>query len=439
MKIGIIGAGVAGLSAAWELAGAGEHDIHVYEAGDRPGGLAAGFRDDGWEWYMEKFYHHWFTTDAHLLRLADELGVRGKVLFPRPKTSYWYEGQPVRTEMNPSIFSLPVSPLAIFRMGVFGVMLKVLIRNGQFLEQYTADEWMRLYMGQEAYDFFFRPMLIGKFGEKYDQVNMAWLWARLFTRSVRLGTYEGGFQQFMEDFADALERKGVNILYETPVQQVHIDADANPLLRVQDADVPFDRVISTASPQIMLKLAPALQNTHYGDQIADLESYGAVLVVAALKHQLMEDGTYWLSLPATSPDKRENAFPYVALVEHTNFIPPEHFNGDRLIYMGDYVPADHAYFKMSDDELVDLFTASLPTFNPRFRREWIRKTWVFRAPYAQPIPGTYHSEKIPSIETPLPGVLWASMSHVYPYDRGTNFAVEIGRRVARMAVDGAGR
>jgi protoporphyrinogen oxidase len=435
MKIGIIGAGVAGLSAAWELVQAGGHEIQIYEAGDRPGGLAAGFRDEGWEWYMEKFYHHWFTTDSHLLKLVDELGVRNKVLFPRPKTSYWYEGQPLRTEMNPSIFSLPVSPLAILRMGIAGVLLKYGIRNGQFLEEYTAHDWTKLYMGREAFNFFFKPMLIGKFGAKYDQVNMAWLWARLFTRSVKLGTYEGGFQQFMEEFADALERKGVSILYNTPIEQVTIDDDANPLLQVGGNEVRFDRIISTTSPRIMLKLAPSLENTHYGDQITDLESYGAVLVVAALKHQLLEDGTYWLSLPATSPVKSDNEFPYVALVEHTNFIPPENFNGDRLIYMGDYVPADHDYFQMSDDELVELFTSSLSKFNPRYRPEWIRKTWVFRAPYAQPIPGTYHSEKIPNIETPLPGVLWASMSHVYPYDRGTNFAVEIGRRVARMAVD----
>ena len=436
MKIGIIGAGVAGLSAAWELAQTGEHEIYIYEVGDRPGGLAAGFKDEGWDWYMEKFYHHWFTSDSYLLTLAEELGVRNKVLFPRPKTSYWYHGEPLRTEMNPSIFGLPVSPMAIFRMGLFGVLLKYGIRNGQFLEQYTANDWMKLYMGKEAYDFFFRPMLISKFGEEYDKVNMAWLWARLFTRSVKLGTYEGGFQQFMEDFADALERKDVNILYETPIQHIGIDDDANSVLRVNDNDITFDRVISTTSPKIMLKLAPELQNTHYGDKVEELQSYGAILVVAALKHQLLTDGTYWLSLPSTSPIKSENEFPYIALVEHTNFIPPENFNGDRLVYMGDYAPVDHEYFGKSDEEIVALFTASLSKFNPRYRPEWIRKTWVFRAPYAQPIPGTYHSEKIPSIETPLPGVLWASMSHVYPYDRGTNFAVEIGRRVARMAVDG---
>jgi hypothetical protein len=50
------------------------------------------------------------------------------------------------------------------------------------------------------------------------------------------------------------------------------------------------------------------------------------------------------------------------------------------------------------------------------------------------VPYVNHSEKIPPLETPLPGVYWASMSHVYPWDRGTNYAVELGRRVAKLMV-----
>jgi len=46
-----------------------------------------------------------------------------------------------------------------------------------------------------------------------------------------------------------------------------------------------------------------------------------------------------------------------------------------------------------------------------------------------------HSKNIPAIKTPVPGVYFASMSQVYPWDRGTNFAVEIGRRAARMMLE----
>ncbi|MFN8452931.1 MAG: oxidoreductase, partial [Anaerolineae bacterium] len=88
------------------------------------------------------------------------------------------------------------------------------------------------------------------------------------------------------------------------------------------------------------------------------------------------------------------------------------------------------YFRMSEGALAERFTSVLPSFNRDFKPDWIRKTWVFRAPYAQPVPYLNHSQHIPALETPLPGVYWASMSQVYPWDRGTNYSVEMGRRVA---------
>ncbi|HLA43427.1 MAG TPA: hypothetical protein VJZ27_08340, partial [Aggregatilineales bacterium] len=78
---------------------------------------------------------------------------------------------------------------------------------------------------------------------------------------------------------------------------------------------------------------------------------------------------------------------------------------------------------------------TLTTFNPNFSSEWILKRWVFRAPYAQPLPTVNHSRNIPDLKTPVDGLYWASMSQVYPWDRGTNFAVEIGQQVAKRVIE----
>ena len=207
LRIGIIGAGAAGMAAAWDLVQAG-HEVHLYEAEKNVGGLAAGFKDDGWDWTMEKFYHHWFETDKSILKLIDEIGKTGKVLFPRPKTSYWIDGKVYRSEMNASALSLPLSFPALIRLGLTGVYLKFLTRDWRSLEKVTADSWMRRWMGEEAYNKFWRPLLIGKFGDRYQQVNMAWLWARIYTRSLRLGIFEGGFQAFLEALAEAVTGKG---------------------------------------------------------------------------------------------------------------------------------------------------------------------------------------------------------------------------------------
>ncbi len=433
LHIAIIGAGVAGMAAAWDLARAG-HTVELFEAGDRVGGLAAGFKDETWDWSLEKFYHHWFESDADMLGLIDEIGQRDKVIFPRPKTSYWINGKLYRSEMNASALFLPLSFLSIIRMGLTGVYLKFLTKNWQTLEQVSADEWMSRYMGEEAHGRFFRPLLIGKFAHLYKEVNMAWLWARIYSRSQRLGTFEGGFQAFLDKLGEAITAKGARIHLNTPVERIGMH-DGQPTLTVNGETRTFDRVISTTSPGLMLKMTDALAETAYGKQVGELRSLGGLCVVLALKQSLLTDGTYWLNLPATSADKDQSQFPFLALVEHTNFLPKEHYNGDVLVYCGDYVPADHAYFQMSEAELAERFISELPKFNPDFQRDWVRKFWVFRAPYAQPVPGINHSAKIPALKTPLPGVYWASMSQVYPWDRGTNYAVEIGRRVAREALE----
>jgi protoporphyrinogen oxidase len=126
---------------------------------------------------------------------------------------------------------------------------------------------------------------------------------------------------------------------------------------------------------------------------------GAVVVILALKHQLLTDNTYWLNLPASSPDKARSEFPFVGIFEHTNYMDPKHYGGDHLVYCGDYVTTDHEYFKLSEDALAERFIGALKTFNPDFGPDWIRKHWVFRAAYAQPIPFVNHSRNIPDLAT----------------------------------------
>ncbi len=67
------------------------------------------------------------------------------------------------------------------------------------MEHTTVDTWMRKWAGETAYNQMWLPMLDGKFGERYArQVNMAWMWARLHSRTTKLATFEGGFQAFAD-------------------------------------------------------------------------------------------------------------------------------------------------------------------------------------------------------------------------------------------------
>lgn len=426
MKIAIIGAGFGGMAAAYDLAIAG-HNVTLFESADVVGGLASGFKEPGWDWSVEKFYHHWFASDDAMLGLIKELGWQEKVLFPRPLTVMYHKGKfyPFDSIINALLFPGLGYGINKIRFGLVGVYLR-LTNNWKALEKFTVDEWMRKWAGEKVYRMMWEPLVIGKFGESYyKQVNMAWMWARLKKRTTRLGTFEGGFQNFANLFADRLREIGVEIRLGEPVTRIENRQDSGEVSVLSGKSERFNKVLVTLSPEAMSRLVPSLPED-YLRGLLNLKSMGAVVVTLALSHQLSKEGYYWYNLPKSA------GYPFLALVEHTNYVSADRFSGDHIVYMGDYLEPGHEYFQLSKDEILDRFLPALKKFNPNFERDWVRESWLFRTAYAQPVPLVNHSQNIPAIETPLRGVYFASMSQVYPWDRGTNFAVEIGRRAARL-------
>lgn len=410
------------MAAAYDLVQAG-HKVVIYESANHVGGLAAGFKEPHWDWSVEKYYHHWFQTDRYILGLIDELGWRDQVIFPRPYTVMYYQGKFYPFDAIPQMALFPGLGWGLdkIRFGLVGLFLK-LTNNWRALEKITVDAWMRKWAGDRVYELMWKPLLVGKFGERYArQVNMAWMWARIKARTTRLGTFQGGFQAFSDRFADRLRQMGVEICLSTDVLQ--IGPDAGLRLATSAGTEYFDQVLATTSPNLLARLAPDLPSS-YLKGLLELKSMGAVVMAISLKHQLSEKGYYWYNIPKSA------GFPFLALVEHTNFISPEHFGGDHIVYIGDYLEPGHEYFRLTEGELLDRFLPVLPRFNPKFETDWVRKTWLFRTNYAQPVPLVNHSRNIPAIQTPVHGLYFASMSQVYPWDRGTNFAVEIGRKAA---------
>ena len=425
-QVAIIGAGIGGMAAAYDLAKAGQQ-VTIFEASDQPGGLATGFKEPDWDWTVEKFYHHWFASDQHMLGLIEELGWQDQVVFKRPYTVMYYKGKfyPFDSILKAILFPGLGWGLNKIRFGLVGLYLR-LSNNWQPLEKVTVDEWMRKWAGDHVYELMWEPMLVGKFGERYARkVNMAWMWARLKSRTTRLGTFQGGFQVFADQMADHLRQMGVEIRLSTPVERVVANPRGGLDVTVGGQSFHFDQCLSTTSPALMARLAPELPEDYLRGLLA-LKSIGAVVMIVSLKHQLSEQGYYWYNLPKSA------GFPFLALVEHTNFLSPEHFGGDHIVYMGDYLETDHEYFQLSKEALLERFLPALKRINPNFQAEWVSDSWLYRAAYAQPVPELNHSQNIPAIHTPLAGLFFASMSQVYPWDRGTNFAVEIGRRAASL-------
>lgn len=427
----VIGAGAGGMAAAYDLVKAGKQ-VTIFERDATPGGLAAGFKEEGWNWSLEKYYHHWFQSDSSILSLIKEMGLDDKLHFYRPKTVVFHQGDfyPLDSPLAALLFP-GFSIIDKARFGFVTIYLRYL-SSWKPLEKLTAHEWMLKYYGEKVYRTLFEPLLMGKFSGYYKDVNMAWFWARFKVRTPRLGTYEGGFQAFLNDFTEKLKSLGVEFRFGVEVERVAPAENGRVSVVVGGQRIVFDQAIATLPPKIMTRFAPELSQG-YLDKLDSLQSLGAVVLIVSLKRQLSEKGYYWFNLPKSA------GFPFLALVEHTNFAPRQYFGGEHLIYCGDYLEPSHEYFSLTQEQLLERFLPSLRTFNPNFDPSWVNRSWLFRTPFAQPVPLINHSKNIPAIQTPIPGLYYASMSQVYPWDRGTNFAVKLGREAAALMNQPAAR
>jgi protoporphyrinogen oxidase len=252
---------------------------------------------------------------------------------------------------------------------------------------------------------------------------MAWMWARAYKRTAKLGYFTGGFQGFIDLLAERVQEQGGEIRLGMEVQAIRHIAEGVLRLEMAAGPVEHERVIATCSPQQMVQLAPGLPD-EYVDKLKGLKSMGAIALILALKHP-MTDGHYWINIPSSE------GLPFIGLIEHTNYISPEHYGGDHLVYCGNYLSPEHAYFDYTREQLLETYLPGLAAINPDFDPDWIRATWLFKEKYAQPVPGLDHAKNIPALKTPIPGLWLANMSQVYPWDRGSNYAIEMARRVAR--------
>ncbi len=421
MKIAILGAGFTGLATALKLAEAG-HKVTIFEREEQVGGLATGFTRPGWEWTLEKAYHHWFTNDSYALSLAKKL--RQEVITRRPRTDVLVEGHMIPFDSPLTILAFPyLPPTDRIRTGLAGLYLK-LTNNFQAMEETPALPWIRRFMGKRSARIIWEPLFLGKFGEYKDEILLSWFWARIKKRTARLAYPAGGFQSFAEKIARAVEEKSGQILLKTTISELTTNGNGC-IISYNHHHKKFDRVISTLPTPILEKLAHHLPKEYIGNLLKTPHLH-ALNLVLILKQPFLKN-TYWLNITDT-------AFPFLVLSEHTNFMDPVHYNGEHVLYIGNYLPPDHPYLKMSKKKLLKEFDPYLRKINPNYKLSIIHSE-LFISLFAQPVVTRGYREHIPDFHSPIPHLFIANMDMVYPWDRGTNYAIELGEKIADIIND----
>jgi len=434
MKVGIVGAGVAGLAAAKVLREAG-HEVTMFEGRHEVGGQVVTFPVGGEP--LECFYHHIFTNDTTVIRYIEELGLGQYLRWIEPRNAHFVKGRmyPFVTPLD--LLKFTAIPLTSrVRLGLAAVWLR---RKKDGIERYegvTAKQWMERAVGKKAFNAFWGPLLKGKFADQADNVGMVWLWNKIYLRFASrkgggtreaLGYLEGSFRRYYVALADRLTAQGVDIRLNTHVERVEVSNEQVRGVHAGGQFHEFDQVLMTTPNVITSRICPDLP-ADYKAVLDRVRYQWATCLVLALDRPLTP--YYWLSIG--------DDLPFVACIEHTNFMPPERYGGNHVVYLSNYVAPGHPVLNMEADEVFELYMAGIKRLNPKFDPAWVREKWFFKDPGGQPVITTHYSRSIPEMFTGVQGLYLSNTTQVYPEDRGQNYSLLLGEKVARL-MDADGR
>ncbi len=454
MRVAVLGAGVCGLVAAHRLARTG-HTVDVYERWPGLGGQAATM-DVGGGHRLERYYHHLFTSDTHIADLFAELGMPDAIEWRPSSVAFFARGalHPFVTPLDLLRFS-PLSPLSRVRMGAAALALQRFASDRAPYERITARAWIERRMGRQAWQEVWGPLLRGKFGERADDIAMVWLWSKLrLRRSVkgedvkqeRLGYPRDSWEPLFAALVRSIEGAGGRVLTDTPAARVArsgegFDVHAGAPHSFRTGHDPrafpvagaerYERVLATVPNDIFEQLLdPALAaevGEPYLARARSIEYFSALCLVLEIDRRFSP--YYWTNVA-------DRALPFVGLIEHTNFVEPERYDGRRFLYVANYLPHGHELLGLDADALLARYETGLRAVNPAFGRDWVLRSWRFDEPAAQPIVTVGYADRIPPLRTPAAGLVLANTTQVYPEDRGTNYAVRLGDQAAAALLDG---
>jgi protoporphyrinogen oxidase len=455
MKVAVLGAGVAGLVCAYRLSQEG-HVCEVYERWPGLGGQAATLDVGGGD-LLERYYHHLFTSDRHIVDLYDELGMPDELHWAPSSMAFFVDGRqwPFTTPLDLLRFR-PLTPPARLRMGLAVVALQRRAKRVEPFESITAREWIERRMGREPWRKVWGPLLRGKFGERAEDISMAWLWSKLTlrrrlegdeARQEQLGYPVHSWELLFDALRRAIEAAGGRVHVDRPAAAlrrgaagtllVHAGAagsfrrghDPRAYERAGGGVERYDAVVATVPSDVFLgllddDLLDAIGPGYLG-RLRATEYHTALCLLLELDRRFSP--FYWTNIA-------DRKLPFVGLVEHTNLIDAARYGGRRFLYVANYLAPGDPLLALDADELLQAYLPGLRSVRPDFSPDWVRARWLHHEPAAQPIVTVGYHERIPPLQTGVPGLVLANTTQIYPEDRGTNYSVRLGTDAANAVL-----
>src|SRR3954469_25741617 len=333
MRVAVIGAGVAGLVAGYRLGQRG-HRCDVYERWPGLGGQAATL-DVGDGVLLERYYHHLFTSDVHIQELFRELGQPDGIEWRPSSVAFFARGR--SHAFTSPLDLLRFSPLSLrsrLRLGIAVLLLQRRHTEVGPFESMTAREWIVRNVGREAWDVIWGPLLRGKFGDRAEDISMAWLWSKLTVRrqikghqarGEVLGYPRGTFESLYTALVHDIERHGGRVMIDRPATRVesvdgafdvtpgapHSFRKGHDPRAFESAGEPerYDAVIATVPNDVFEQLLGPELGARVGDgylgRLRSIEYHAAVCVVLEIDRKFSP--FYWTNVA-------EPGMPFLGLI-----------------------------------------------------------------------------------------------------------------------------
>lgn len=425
----IVGGGMLGLALAHKLAG-NDREITVIEASDRFGGLA-----DAWElgpitW--DRHYHVALLSDRNLGGLLTDIGLDGQMNWTTTKTDF-YTGNEFYP-LNNAVDYLKFKPLNLIEKSrlAFTIIYASKLKNGVRLESIPVEKWLRRHSGRGAYEHVWRPLLRAKLGSNHNVVSASFIWSvinrfysarRSGLKTEMFGTVTGGYARIIEALMKSLDARGVTARTSSPVKSIR-SGTGGVTVTSSDWEQTFDHVVVTAAGPLAARMCDEL-SVPEKERLAAARYQGVVCSSLLLKKPLR--GRYLTYIA-------DETIPFTGVIEMTAVVDPKQFGGRSLVYLPTYVPSDDPLFEVPDDEIRRRCIAALTKMYPTFEESDLLAFKVSRARNVMAIQSLNYSQKVPPMETSVPGLHIVNSSQIINGNLNVDETIGLAEKAYRALV-----